>query len=196
MIFLAYTYSSHGRIISLGNEIDCTRPRISHNGDLYYHYTLFDESNWYETILHAAANSIIQDALVYSPMAPIFEISILKLLRDLDPSSLENLIACWRVGTKHKWCGNCGKCIRYHHMYKLLDIDMPESLKGLEGRGTRPDAMTPKDLFSPLAEYWYPSKLVYIPDKDVRNALETFYSKHMPQSNKRIYRIHKEEKYD
>ena len=123
--YLAIMYSTKTKFWSLGNEIDCTRPRVSSNGQLHYHYTLYDESNYYETLIDLMAKTLILNSSVFSLLSPIFEIKILDLLKKLDPDALNNLIACWRVGMKTVWCGKCPKCQRYVEMYNRLNIPLP-----------------------------------------------------------------------
>lgn len=191
-MFLPVAYANKSRYYSMGNEIDTTRPSMSSfNDSLFYGYTIYDESLYFEWIATVAMNELIEDSQFFSPVSPVFETKIVDILTYVDPSAFKDLVGCWAPTRSRFWCCNCSKCKRYYDMLEHLNLPCPDDLQSFPTSAykwpaavLKTNELTNQDEY----DYYYDYRISYMPEV-MQNKIREFYQEHCKRSDKLRYTL-------
>jgi hypothetical protein len=113
-----------------GNEYDCTQRKVTEDGKgFHYGYPIFYESIYYEWLFNTMMEQTIENGCYFSPVSPLLEPLIIKTLKENWPEADKDIMACWHVGPKTRWCGRCEKCCRYYATDLILGAEPRLKLK-------------------------------------------------------------------
>lgn len=129
LLLLPHIYASKARYLFFSNEQSCNFEFINDEG--FVSNPVFEQSHAW-----MAENNIFtrilgaKSVFLSSPVGPIHEIAILKILHHRYKNLAKYQMSCWsetRQAKKKRWCGHCSKCARMYVFMLALGVD-PKSV--------------------------------------------------------------------
>ena len=125
LLLLPYAYAHGSRYIFFNNEQSCNFDFVNNEGFLSnpvfeQSHAWMAENNIYTRILGA------KNTFLSSPVGPIHELAILKILHHRYKSIAKYQMSCWsetRQAKTKRWCGHCSKCARIYIFLLALGVD-------------------------------------------------------------------------